>query len=318
MLSTHERLASHRRCVERLRAGWRQFLERRGERLREHERQGGAAERLTEAILEDLLSAVLDWPLGDLNHQVGHADLIVTQFGIKRLVLEAKRPGALAWSRTAVDAALAQALRYAHEQKIHCLGISDGMMLYAADVTEGGLHDRLFVSLDAVEPPEDLWWLSADGIYRTRENAADAALRLLPEAAALDTGAALPEAGHLLHPKYQLPAQCFGYVGDANDPRSWKLPHLLVDGSVDLKRLPKAVQSVLTNYRGARVGGIPETAIPDILVRLARAAARAGRLPPACAKPAPVYVQLAEALEQLGRREDTIAAEDAGNVPRLR
>ncbi len=300
-MQAHEPLASHRRCLERIRLAWPGFRGRHSERLREHERQGGAAEKLAETIVDDLLANVLGWPLGDLNHQVGFADLVITQLGIKRLVVEAKRPGKLAWSRPAVEAALAQALRYAHEQKVHCIGVSDGLMLYAADVLPGGLRDRAFVALDSDEPPESLWWLSPDGIYRPREDAADAALRLLPEAPADAVGGQPPAAGELLHPKYHLPAGCFAFVGDANDPHTWKLPYLLADGSIDAKRLPKAVQSILTNYRGAKVGGIPERAIPDVLERLARAASRAGRMAPECASPAPVYVQLAEALEQLGR-----------------
>jgi hypothetical protein len=78
----------------------------------------------------------------------------------------------------------------------------------------------------------------------------------------------------LLHPKYKLPAHCFGYVGSALKPQTWKLPCLLADGTVDLKRLPKAVQSILSNYRGTRVQGIPEEAIAAVLTRLALAARR--------------------------------------------
>lgn len=104
----------------------------------------------------------------------------------------------------------------------------------------------------------------------------------------------------LLHPKYHIPAQCFGYVGDYSKLRTWTLPYLLADGAVDTKRLPKAVQCILSNYRGTKVSGIPEQAIPAVLARLARAARQAGHMPPEAANPAPVYRQLAEALEQLG------------------
>ena len=104
----------------------------------------------------------------------------------------------------------------------------------------------------------------------------------------------------LLHPKYKLPARCFAYVGDYGDPRSWKLPYLAANGTIDAKRLPKAIQCILTNYRGARVSGIPEESIPDVLTRLARAAAHAGHLSPAASNPAAVYQRLAEALKQFG------------------
>jgi hypothetical protein len=78
------------------------------------------------------------------------------------------------------------------------------------------------------------------------------------------------------------------------------LPYLLADGTVDAKRLPKAVQSILSNYRGVKVSGIPEEAIPAVLTRLARAARQMGHMPPEAPNPAPIYRQLAEALEQLG------------------
>ena len=58
---------------------------------------------------------------------------------------------------------------------------------------------------------------------------------------------------------------------------------------------------LLTNYRGARVGGIPESAVPDTLVRLAHAAARLGRMPEQNPETAAVYHQLAEVLRQLDR-----------------
>lgn len=140
------------------------------------------------------------------------------------------------------------------------------------------------------------------GIWREREFNQGARLRLLPEEPV--------EAGHeppatdasasLLHPKYHLPAQCFAYVGDYSKTHSWKLPYLLADGAVDAKRLPKAIQAILSNYRGMKVSGIPENAIPAVLQRLAKAARQAGHMPPEACNPAPIYKQLVDALEQLG------------------
>lgn len=79
---------------------------------------------------------------------------------------------------------------------------------------------------------------------------------------------------------------------------------LVADGTIDRKRLPEAVQAILSNYSGAKVGGIPDAAIPDVLVRLARAASAAGKMPGQTGDPTAVCVQLAEALEQIGRLED--------------
>ncbi|MBI3304414.1 MAG: hypothetical protein HYZ72_20315, partial [Deltaproteobacteria bacterium] len=104
-----EELASYRRCVERIQTTWPTFLEKRKERLQQQERHGVAAEKVAENILEDLFTFVLDWSLADLNNQIGYADLVLTRLGVKYFLMEVKRPGALAWNRRAVEAALAQA-----------------------------------------------------------------------------------------------------------------------------------------------------------------------------------------------------------------
>jgi hypothetical protein len=299
-----EELASYRNCITRINACWRAFLQKRADRLKPQGHFGAVAERVAENILEDLFTIVLDWAISDINYQVGYTDMVITRLGVKYLIIEAKRPGALAWNRRAVEIALDQALRYASEQKVKCIGVSDGMMLYAADVEHGGLHDRVFVSLEDTEPPEALWWLSVHGIYRPRQECQDAALHLLPEIAQEQMVEAAPVSGVLLHPKYNIPAHCFAYVGQADDPTTWKLPYRLADGSIDLKRLPKAIQAILSNYRGAKVSSIPEADIPQVLVRLGQAAARLGRMPHQSGKPTAIYQQLADALEQVGRLDE--------------
>ena len=42
--------------------------------------------------------------------------------------------------------------------------------------------------------------------------------------------------------KYQLPARCFAYAGHPQRPATWKLPCLRRDGTVDERRLPKAIR----------------------------------------------------------------------------
>ena len=295
-------LVSHRRCTERIRDAWLGFLSKREQRLEQQQRFGEACEKVAENILEDLFTSVLDWPLTDFNNQLGHADIVLTDHGIKQLIVEVKRPGSLAWSRRGVEKALDQALRYASEQKVKTVAVSDGCMLYAANIADGALQDRVLVSLSGVEPQCDLWWLSVQGIWRQVDLGDKARLRLLPDEPieaqfAPETSC---ESEGLLHPKYHLPANCFAYVGDYAKPGSWKLPYLLADGTVDAKRLPKAVQAILSNYRGAKVSGIPEQSIAAVLSRLAQAARHAGHMPPEACNPAPTYRQLADALEQLG------------------
>lgn len=112
----------------------------------------------------------------------------------------------------------------------------------------------------------------------------------------------------LLHPKYKLPARCFAYVGNAGDAKTWKLPYLLADGRPDLKRLPRAIQATASNYRGKNVSGIPDEQIPDVLVKLGRAAVRVGKMPFQDKKAAAIYQQLEATLAKLGRL-DSIKAE---------
>ena len=104
--------------------------------------------------------------------------------------------------------------------------------------------------------------------------------------------------------KYHLPSRCFGYVGDPANAETWKLPYLLETGSPDTKRLPKAIQSLYSDFRGVQVKAIPREAVPDVLVRLAIAAATLRKLPCQCAAPSPAYMQAHQALEQFGRLAD--------------
>ncbi|MCL5262867.1 MAG: type I restriction enzyme HsdR N-terminal domain-containing protein [Acidobacteria bacterium] len=296
-------LTSYRNCTQRIRTEWGHFKCKREERLAQERRYGEASEKVAENILEDLFTSVLDWPLGNFNHQIQYADIVLTDLGIKKLIVEAKRPGALRWNRGAVDRALEQAERYAREQKVQVIAVSDGQMLYAANLVDGGREDRVYVALDAGEPPLDLWWLSMQGIWR---EAPYKSMSLLPPEPKIPVGDGLTTTGtgngSLLHPKYHLPARCFAYVRDPEKTSTWKLPYLLADGAIDTKRLPKAVQCILSNYRGAKVQGIPETAIPVVLKKLAEAAECAGHLPPRSQSPMDVYRLLQDALNQLQRQ----------------
>ncbi len=297
-------LASHRRCVERIAQTWQTFLATRADRLR----HGGETEKVAEAVIEDLFTGVLDWSKGDLMYQLGYADIVISNHLAKYLVIEVKRPGTLFPGRRALENAIAQARRYAGEQKIPSVAATDGRYLYAADVGGGGLIDRIMVDLSSPDAPVELWNLSVHGIYRA-PNGPVGSVAILPEGSEPHSQN-LTEV--LLHPKYKLPAQCFAYVADASRTATWKLPYLLADGAVDSKRLPKAIQAILGNYRGARVGGIPEADMRGVLVRLARAAWSEGRMPPRALAPAPAYQQLALVLDQLGLSEQVLST-DAGS-----
>jgi len=278
--------------MDRMNAEWGRFMASRADRLR----HGREPEKVAEEIAEDLFTEVLDWEKGDLLYQEQYADIVLSRNLVKFLVVEVKRPGAPYPRRQSLVQAVGQARRYADAQKVSRIAATDGCILYAADIEAGGITDRVFLDLAAPVAPPGLWWLSVHGIYRPCQS---------PEIASLvdkkkEDSMPLPRNGGLLHPRYQLPVACFAYVGDANDPATWKLPYLTHEGCTDLRRLPKAIQALVSNYRGAKVTGIPESAIRAVLLRLARAAAAEGRLPPHALGASPVYVELAHVLDQLG------------------
>lgn len=286
-------LAMYHTCVDRLRTAWPQFLETRKDRLR----HGDESEKVAEAIIEDLLTGVLDWEKGDLAYQLEYADIVLSQNLQKHLVIEVKKPGTLRLGRQSLAAALEQARRYAAAQHINRVAVTDGCIFYAADINSGGLQHRVAVNLGRAAPPEALWWISVHGVYRPFEGTVEMDAVLTDDSPAAQVPA-LPENSALLHPKYKLPVHCFAWVGDAGKPATWKLPYLKADGTVDDKRLPKAIQCLLSNFRGTKVKNIPESDVSQVLLRLARCAKSAELLPPESIRPAPVYQQLVMVLEQ--------------------
>lgn len=305
-----ENLATFRKFIGRLPESWPAFQRRREFRLAQQDRNGSAAEKVAENILEDFFTLALDWNVSDLNNQIDYADIVLTKLGIKRLLVEAKRPGSLKWDQPSLNQALSQAYRYAAEQRVQCIAVSDGTLFYAADILNGGLECRTRLMLDAPAFSPDTWWVSVDGIYRPPT--------LLSEQDDTDQGESLSDRPGsrldqsdantlLLHPKYNVPAECFAYVGDASKTQTWKLPYRLANGAVDQAHLPGAIRAVLSNYRGTRVKTVPEAAMPEVLVRLGKAAAEIRKLPTQTPSPLTSYQQLYDALHQLGRLDEVFS-----------
>jgi len=292
--------------VERVHASWTRFVEKLAERKARQERSSEAPEESVEGVLEDLFVNVLDWSPSDVHRLEGEEGLLVSRSGAGGLIVAVRRPGALIWYRRTVEAALQQVRRQADEKGVKSIAVSDGVMLYAADIEDDQLRDRVFVYLGSSAPQTDLRWLSVHGLSRPRTGGQGVAPRLLPEMASTSASRTSAHGGLISHPRYGLPARCFAYVGNAEHPDTWKLPYLLADGRVDAKRLPKAIQSIVSNYRGERVRSIPASEIPDVLVRLARAAAALGKLPHQSRRPVQTYQRLAEALAELGRLDEVM------------
>lgn len=287
---TDTELASARLCTARVRERWGPFQAARRRQLAAVGVRQVPAEKIAENILCELFTGVLDWTTEQVRLQERRVDLMLTRCGLKYLIVEVKRPGSFD-GRGAIVRALNQARGYASELRVNSVAVSDACILEAYDVTADGLRPRAVVHLASPEPAEDLWWLSTRGIYRTP-----------PPRPALDNAELAGDT--LLHPKYRLPARCFAYVGDPARPATWKLPYLLADGEVDARRLPKAIGAVIRDYRSQQVKGLAEGHIPDVLVRLATAAVRLGRMPHQDPTPAETYVALLDQLRQLGRTAD--------------
>lgn len=278
-------LVYQRLTIARIRDRWPAFAVARTTHLAAHASERTPSEKVAENILLDLFTTVLDWTIDQVRLQENRVDMLLARMGVKHLVIEAKRPGSMDGPGS-VAAALRQARGYAEEHKVGKVAVSDGCVFEAYDLVPAGLRPRVRIHLSDTEPPDALWWLSTRGIYRHPEVAA----AVVPE----------PCDDALLHPKYSLPARCFAYVGHVDKPATWKLPYLRSDGGVDERRLPKAIQAVLHHYRGTDMK-LPEEHVPDILVRLAEAASRTGRMPHQDPTPAEVYRALHDALVQIGR-----------------
>ncbi len=285
---------------------WQTFLTNRQTRLLQQKRYGSVPEKVAEDILKDFFNIALDWPLGNINNQVQYADMVLTHQGIKRLVVEAKQPGSISWNKLSLARALEQAYRYAQQQRVTTIAVSDGVIFYAADIQHGGISDRVRLYLGEDNASPDLYWVSVDGIYRPVEPLAREPFILAPRrtlAPALEENIN-DQNPPILHPKYKVPAQCFAYVGNPLKTSTWKLPCRLPDGTADEGRLPGAIRAVLTNYRGAYNKSVPEEAIPDVLVRLGKAAWSARKMPEQSTKPLASYQLLHDALYQLGRLDE--------------
>jgi hypothetical protein len=121
----YRQLASYRRCAARIKTAWPVFAARRRQRIRQG-LFGAPVEKVAENIVEDLFTTVLDWSLDDFNLQIDRADIVLSDNGYKRLVLEVKRPGSLIWQRRAIQLALDQGMRYASAQNVAAVAVSDG------------------------------------------------------------------------------------------------------------------------------------------------------------------------------------------------
>lgn len=277
----HE-LSGYKNVVRQGRDSWDDFLLFRDKKLMQVGRDGGGAEKITETIIDNLLTQVLDWCPSNVNYQIEYSDIMLTHMGLKKVIIELKRPHSFTGNDRAFRLALDQARKYADRQKVRAIAVSDGVRLYVADIVDSNLSERISVHLDDRKFPEELFLLSVHGVNK-KHNGPQLRLNLHSSIGLVD---------ELIHPKYKLPSRCFAYAGDSTDTKTWKLPILKIDGSVDTKRLPGAIRCILSNYRGKNVQGIPENSISFVLNKLYEAAKIAKKLPSQNKKTADTYKNL--------------------------
>ena len=74
-----------------------------------------------------------------------------------------------------------------------------------------------------------------------------------------------------------LPAKCFAYVGDPENPETWKLPYLNPDGSVDETHLAGAAAALSAGgFRGEKVD-LPAGALNGVKAKLRAAYTKLGK-----------------------------------------
>lgn len=293
--STSVGLAGFREFSKFANDGWIDFQEYRKSCLSQGLRFGVTPEKASENILERFFVQILGWPVSGLSWQVDHADLVLSNNFYKYLIVEVKRPGQLntpaRWRK-----AIHQARGYASRQGVSKIAVSDGTRMYAADCGEYGLIDRVNTRLDTDAPDLDaLWWLSFYGIHQHCANPPPG--WELEEILTKNVDTDFDEEYVLTYKG--LPSWCFAYVGDIEDTGTWKLPYRLPDGQVDTKRLPKALSALLGTFRGKKVQGIPERALPSVYEALYRGVVAADKVPGLDNPVSPVYWQFAEAIKQI-------------------
>ncbi len=220
--------------------------------------------------------------------------------GRERCVLAISSPGGIPVRQTGRCLAMQAAAQRARVLGIGHAGVCDGGLFYLEDGDGGSRRARLRVWLGQTSAPGELWWATPMGMTQP-VTPTQAALVFPPagpaagSAQADGSGSAGLAAGAQLHPRLQLPAACFAFVGDPMRPATWKLPYRRADGRADLRRLIAAAHHAAASLATPIRGGVPYGELPVIIHRLADAARELGQLPPANCHPSGVFQRLAAA-----------------------
>lgn len=254
---------------------WSTFRERYKKIVSEYERGSRLHEKDIEIIFHSLAEGPLGYEIEQLSTQREYADYALVDRGLKLAIVEIKsfRAFASKQEQSQLESALIQAARYAHRHRTPHLMAFDGVILTLAELE--GVQDvikvHIQVNIEADEPPGNLFYFTHYGLFchPTEE------LLTLPYDA--DEDAELKKTHHGVKLHYS----CFAHVGDIRDKGTWRAPYRNPDGSVDVKRLPHAVNYLLSpsGHRGKQASRqrIPEAATPLVALRLAKAYKEIGK-----------------------------------------
>ncbi len=225
--------------------------------------------------------------------------------GRERCVLAISSPGGIPVRQTGRCHAMQAAAQRARVLGIGHAGVCDGGLLYLEDDDGGPRRARLRVWLGQTSAPGELWWATPMGLTQP-VTPMQAALVFTPagpavgSAVADGSGGVGLKAGAQLHPRLQLPAACFAFVGDPMRPTTWKLPYRRADGRADLRRLIAAAHHAAASLATPIRGGVPYGELPVVIHRLADAARELGQLSPGNRHPSGVFQRLAAAEQRCG------------------
>lgn len=227
-------------------------------------------------MLERLLSDVLGYEPDQIDREPDHADFLLLYRGVKLMVIETKD-----WDvfhkQEALDAALLQACTYAKRHRVQYIAAFDGVRLVLGERAGNEIRLKIELCIDEDEPHENLFFFSHYGLSKLPKDV----MRALPispnEVAAVDMN--LSE--YKTHHGVKLHYSCFAYIGDLRAKSTWKMPYRNEDGSVDTRRIDKAVNYLFSpgGYRGAtaRESSVPQAAQPEVARKLAIAYQEIGK-----------------------------------------
>ena len=281
---------------ERIREEWSKFREFRAGTYRHLLNGRTLSERDVEAVFESLVTGPLGYSPAQIDRQPDFADYVLLSRDQKLAIVEAK-----GWEAFRTDGslrgALSQAAAYADRHRVKCLFAFDGQVIALAIRQDKNIVVIVELKVDGQDPPDDLFFFTEYGLSKVPNQ---------PLYSFCSESCPSPNE-YKTHHGASLHYTCFAYLGDLRDKATWKMPYRNADMSVDIRRIDKAVNYLLSpgGYRGATATdrSVPEAASVDVAKKLARAYKEINKWDDPKCKP---VERLRQYLQQKGVTEDQL------------